>query len=582
MRAAAAAAAAAEEEEEEEEEAETPSFVSKALHLITSVISSSYSIRSFPAKWRSIRENLERLHSDLSAAAVSANRRSPELSELLQAIASTAEETHRIALRCADESYGGGRLLLQSDLDAASAKLGAHIKHLAEAYSQGALAHCTAIVVPKPGPGASREDARFYTRDLLSRARVGDFEMKIEALKSLNGVLSEDDRYVKILATEEDHGGVGFLVSLLENGHAGVRENALEAICIVSGFDSYRGEVVIAGAIAPVIQILETGSGLAKEAAARALKKLTENSDNAWSVCAHGGVTALLKVCGDVNSGSELVCSACSVLKSLSAVEEIKRFMLEDGAIPIFVNLLNSTQEVIQIQAIEFLAAIFSSEHLVERRMSKEEVVELLLRFLDPNSPHSSKSREVALRAIEALSFSSTSSTNRLIASGFLNQVLFFIKNGEISIQQSALKASCRLCGLSAEAKKAMGDAGFMPELVRMIDVSSSHVREMAAEALCSIISVQRNRRRFIQDEHNVSRILQLLKPEEEKSVTKKFLLSVLMYITDSNSGRRKIMSSDYVKHLEKLAEFNVSDAKKIVKKLAGGRIRSMFNGIWS
>nr|CAD1841222.1 unnamed protein product [Ananas comosus var. bracteatus] len=557
MRAAAAAAAAAAEEEEEEEE--TPSIVAKALHLITSVISSSYSIRSFPAKWRSLRENLERLHSDLSAAAVSANWRNPELSELLQAIASTAEETHRIALRCADESYSGGRLLLQSDLDAASAKLGAHIKHLADAYSLGALAHCTAIVVPKPGPARAER-----TRG------------------SIQGICYRGRGYVKILATEEDQGGVGFLVSLLENGHAGVRENAIEAICIVSGFDSYRAEVVIAGAIAPVIQILETGSGLAKEAAARALKKLTENSDNAWSVCAHGGVTALLNVCGDVNSGTELVCSACSVLKSLSAVDEIKRFMLEDGAIAILVNLLNSTQEVIQIQAIEFLTAIFSSEHLVERRMSKEEVVELLLRFLDPNSPHSSKSREVALRAIEALSFSSTSSTNRLIASGFLNQVLFFIKNGEISIQQSALKASCRLCGLSAEAKKAMGDAGFMPELVRMLDVSSSHVREMAAEALCSIISVQRNRRRFIQDEHNVSRILQLLKPEEEKSATKKFLLSVLMYITDSNSGRRKIMSSDYVKHLEKLAEFNVSDAKKIVKKLAGSRIRSMFNGIWS
>lgn len=36
------------------------------------------------------------------------------------------------------------------------------------------------------------------------------------------------------------------------------------------------------------------------------------------------------------------------------------------------------------------------------------------------------------------------------------------------------------------------------------------------------------------------------------------------------------------VRNLEKLAETNVTDAKKIVKKLGGSKLRNMFHGIWS
>jgi hypothetical protein len=35
-------------------------------------------------------------------------------------------------------------------------------------------------------------------------------------------------------------------------------------------------------------------------------------------------------------------------------------------------------------------------------------------------------------------------------------------------------------------------------------------------------------------------------------------------------------------RNLEKLAETDVPDAKRTVKKLSGGRLRSIFHGIWS
>ena len=36
------------------------------------------------------------------------------------------------------------------------------------------------------------------------------------------------------------------------------------------------------------------------------------------------------------------------------------------------------------------------------------------------------------------------------------------------------------------------------------------------------------------------------------------------------------------VRNLEKLAETNVVDAKKIVKKLGGSKLKNMFHGIWT
>ncbi|KAG1368209.1 vacuolar protein 8-like [Cocos nucifera] len=504
----------------------------------------------------------------------------PELNKLLEAIASTAIGAQVLAHRCSDESYNGGKLLLRSDLDVITATLELHIKQLNGIYASGILRHPRAIIVSRPGAGSSREDMRFYVKDLFSRLKIGDLKMRTRALAALNGILQEDEKYVKILVVEMVD-GVSILASLLEAGDESIKEEALQAVSVIAGFESYRGALVIAGVIVPLIQILEQGSALAKERAAQALKKLTQNSDNAWSVSAQGGVTTLLKICSDDASSGGLICSACGILKSLSSVDEIKRFMVEEGAVSVFVKLLRSKEEVFQIQAMEFLATIACEDDTIKEKVVREGVVESLVNVLNPNSHYSSKAREVALRAIDAFCFSSPSSMNSLTATGFLGRILFFLRNGDISIQESALKVASRLCGLSEETKKAMGDAGFMTELVKLLDAGSFEVRGLAAEAICGMVSVQRNRRRFIQQDQNVNRILQLLDPEE-KWVTKKFLLSALMSLIGSRSGRKKIMASEYVKHLEKLAEANVADARKLVKKLHGNRFRSMLARIWS
>lgn len=552
------------------------SRIRRVIEFISSLISLSFSIRVFPVKWQSIRNKLEELLSSLSAIEnCDSTENYPPLCSSLQAITATLKSCHELSRHCVEFSYSG-KLLMQSDLDIASTKLDNHIRSISEIYSLGLLTQSSAIIVPKPNLGASRDDIKFYIRDLLSRVKIGSSEMKKQGLIALNEIIQEDDTYVKV-AIEIDN-LVSVLVSFLDLQEDNLQEEAAKALSVIAGFQSFRSCLIAAGIISPLIRVLECGIGLSKEFATRCLQKLTENSDNAWSISAHGGVTVLLKICKE---GDSLVSSVCGVLKNLVGVEEIKRFMIEEGAVSVFIKLARCKDEVTQISSIDFLQTMASGDESTRQMIMKEGGIRALARVLDPKSSSSSKAREMSLRGIVNLCFTSVNSVNILLNYGFMDHILYFLRHGDGSLQELALKAAFWLCGTSDEAKKLMGDAGFMPELVKFLDSKSFEVREMAAETLSSMVIVPRNQKRFGQNDQSVGLLLQMLDPEQANFGNKKLLLSILMSLTSCNSARKKIANSGYLINIEKLAEAEVSDAKKIVRKLSSNRFRSILSGIW-
>ncbi|KAK8297286.1 hypothetical protein V6Z12_D05G179300 [Gossypium hirsutum] len=505
--------------EEEQHQNSTESFMAmkaglrQAIEVISSLISLSHSIKVFSVKWQLIRKKLEELNSGLMAAEnCDSSQNTQVFSGLIPSVLVTANECHNLARSCADLSYSG-KLLMQSDLDVMIARFDSHVKNLSGIYSAGILSHGFAIVVSRPGLGAGKDDMRFYIRDLLTRMKIGDIEMKRQALVNLYQVVDEDERYAKLVV--EVGGIVNVLVGFLDSPEMEIQEEASKIVSLLSGFDLYKGVLVGAGIIGPLVRVLENGSELGKEGAARCLQRLTVNSDNAWSVSAHGGVTALLKICSSGEFGGELIGLACALLRNLVGVEEIKRFIVEEGAISTFIKLARSRDEIVQINSMEFLQNMASGDDSVRQMVVREGGVRALVRVLDPKSSTSSKTREVALRAIENLCFSSQSCINMLMNFGFINQLFFLLRNGEASVQELALKVTFRLCSASEEAKKAIGDAGFMPELLKLLDAKSYEVREMATEALSSLVSVPKNRKRFVQDDRNVGFLLQLLDQED-------------------------------------------------------------------
>ncbi|KAL2932149.1 Importin subunit alpha-3 [Bienertia sinuspersici] len=547
---------------------------------IESLCTLSHSIRVFSVKWQVIRKKLEELSSMLVAAETRRpNHHRRPLDDVIVTIFNTIKECRNLASSCINVSYSG-KLLMQSDLDKVISKLDSALKNVSAIFSSsGVVTGDLALVVLKPSIGSSREDMRFYVKDLLTRVKIGDTQMKIQALISLNEVIFEDEKYVKIVVEIGDF--VILLSNCLDSVECRIQEEASVAIAMISGFESYKGVLLVSGVIGPLIRVVENGSLKAKKFAITSLEKLTENGDNAWALSAHGGVTALLNLCSKDEIDAELIGSCCWVLRNLVGVEEIKRFMIEENAISTCIKLIKGRDEVAQIGAAEFLQSMVSGDETVRQLVVKEGGARALVRIIDPKSNFSFKSRETALRVIENLCFSSVDHVNLLINYGFMDNLLYFLRKGDASIQELAFKSAFRLCGTSEDARKSMGDGGFMVEFVKFLEAKSYEIREMAAEALSIMVLVHKNRKKFASDEHNIGLILQLLDPKQGNSGNFKFLLSILLSISSCNHARRKIANSGYVKNIENLANSGVSDAKKIVRKLSTNRFKSMLNGIW-
>ncbi|KAE8693622.1 hypothetical protein F3Y22_tig00110796pilonHSYRG00018 [Hibiscus syriacus] len=126
----------------------------------------------------------------------------------------------------------GVELLVQSDLDVIVAKFDSHVKNISRIYAAGILSRGFAIVFSKPGLGACKKDMRFYVRDLSTRVKIDDTEMKRQALGSLYQEMADDERYVKIVVENDE-----FLYVLMEffySSEMEIQEHASKIVSFIS------------------------------------------------------------------------------------------------------------------------------------------------------------------------------------------------------------------------------------------------------------------------------------------------------------------------------------------------------------
>ncbi|KQK17224.2 hypothetical protein BRADI_1g33087v3 [Brachypodium distachyon] len=573
-------------------EAEVPGAAGhgEALKVLESLASSSLtcSIPQFPAKWQSVKAKLQQLCSGLNSLrgggfGTIVDGEDDVLVQFLQSASDTVSSIQAVATQCSEGSYKGGRLRLRSDMDSLSSKLEAHVKQLKEMVSFGTPSPLSqAIVAVRPGIHAGIGEKTFFLKDLFSRIRIGGPVQRIQALATIGELMSEDEACVRVVALDVDD-GVTVLAGFLESRDARVQEEAVGAVAIVASSDTYRGMLVKAGVIAPLVQLLENSDTMvARERAAQALRELTENSDNVWAVCAHGGVTTLLHACSDAGSSGRLLCSSFAVLRNLSRVEEVKMFMVEQGVVTELVKLSQKKEEARKLGAVELLHSMALDDADVREEAIGMGVIQSLLQLIYPDLPYSYKAREVALAAIWFFCFSSVNSMDDLLSSDVLGWLLFYLNNGDYTILECTLKILRHLSEVSEEYSRMMGRTGYFCALTSLLGAKSFRVREMAVQVLYSLLLLHPNRAIFIQDGDNLDRLLQLLDPAEGKLMAKGLILSAIMSLADTTSGRKKIVSSEHFSNLKELADCGDFDAKKVVKKLANNRLQTMFSRIWS
>lgn len=588
-------------------------------HLLPLLLLSSLSVKAFVGRWHLLRSKLTHLQASLSQLSSSlASSSSPAASQeqneeeeeienqnpllrdhLLPNILSTLETIHSLSEQCRDHPPSG-KLLMQSNLDIASSSLSLHLRHLDLLLNSGVLCSSssnaasnnpTAIVLPQPGPSASRDELAFYVRDLFARLQIGGPDFKKKALESLLQLLRDDDdaESAKNSVVVAAEGDVACLIHLLDShGHPlFVREQAVHAISVLaSASDSSRKAVFEEGALGPLLRLLETGSAAVKEKAAAAVEAITSDPENAWAVSAYGGIRALIEAC---RSGSPAVQAHSSgALRNAAAVEDIRRALEEEGAIPVLVDLLDSSGHgggrSSSGNAAHCLWLMASSGEDFRQAIVQEGGLQRLLQLLQeaPNP----ETIEHALRAIYALSASA--STARALSSspsagGFLPQLAELIRQGgSAGLQHISASLICNL-SLADERKREL--AGCMGALVKMMESplqksAALGTQEVAARALVLLLSVRSNRKEFAREEKNVLKLVQMLDPRRnEGGMCKSYPVSVAAALTAGGGGgcRKRLVAAGACQHLQVLADMDVAGARKVMQRLAGSRFKNIF-----
>ncbi|XWS47388.1 hypothetical protein CRYUN_Cryun14cG0148000 [Craigia yunnanensis] len=550
------------------------------LDLITGVLSllllSSLTVRSFVGRWQVIRSKLCSLQSSLSSISESPHwNENSLLHTRFPSLLSTLQRLKALSDQCTLSSFTGGKLLMQSDLDMASSSLSNHLHDLDLLLRSGVLHQSNAIVLSHPGPGSDKDDLGFFIRDLFTRLQIGGIEFKKKALESLLQLLNDDEKSTPLVAKE---GNVGYLISLLEvNSQPSIREQAVLAVSVlVSSSEDSRKIVFEEGGLGPLLRILETGSIPLKEKAAIAVEAITADPENAWTLSAYGGVSVLIEAC---RSGSQPTqAHAVGALRNVASVEDIRMALGEEGAIPVLVKLLVSGTTAAQEKAANCISILASSAEYFRSLIIQEKGLPSLMHLIQDLS--SSDTIEHVLRTISSLA--GTDCVSRILSSStvFIIQLGEFIKHGNMILQQISASLLSKL-STSDGNKRAISSC--MGSLVKLMESPKPvGLQEAAALAIVSLLTVRSNRKELVRNEKSVMRLVQMLDPKNE-AVSKKFPLMVVTAVLGGGSDgcRKRLVAAGANKHLQTLAEMEVAGAKKSLQRLAGNRLKSIFSRTW-
>uniref|UniRef100_A0A5B6YKJ6 DUF7032 domain-containing protein n=1 Tax=Davidia involucrata TaxID=16924 RepID=A0A5B6YKJ6_DAVIN len=553
-----------------------PQTLDHIIQLLSHLLPSSLSVKSFTGRWQVLRTKLASLKSSISEISGSPHwSDNPLLPTLLPNLLSTLQRIQSLCEQCTDPSYSVGKLLMQSDLDMATGWLSKQIQDIDLLLRSGVLRQSNAIVLSQPGPASSKEDLGFFIRDLFTRLQIGGVEFKKKAMESLLQLLEDDEKAATLVAKE---GNVGYLIHLLDlNAHPVIHEQAVTIVSVLaSANDQSKKCVFEEGGLGPLLRIIESGSMGLKEKAATAVESITADPDNAWAVLAYGGVSVLIEAC---RSGSMAAQShAVGAIKNVATVEDIRIALGEEGAVPVLVQLLVSGTAVAREKAANCIAILASSGEYFRALLLQEKGLQRLLQLLRDST--SSDTLEHVLRAILALSTSDSTATILSSSTTFIIQIAELIKHGNILLQQISASLLANL-SISDGNKRAI--SGCTGSLVKLMESSKPNgLQEMAAQALVSLLSVRSNRKDLVRDEKSVLRLVQMLDPKNEV-VSKKFPVSVISAIMAGGSQgcRKRLVAAGAYPHLQKLAEMEVAGAKKALQRLSGNRLKSIFSRTW-
>ncbi|XP_021767311.1 armadillo repeat-containing protein 4-like [Chenopodium quinoa] len=537
-----------------------------AQELVPVALNKARQVKGFPGRWKMIVSKLEQIPSRLSdLSSHPCFLKNTLCKEQLQAVSKTMNEAIELADMCIQEKYEG-KLRMQSDLDSLSGKLDLNLRDCGLLIKTGVLGEATMPSVSSSSSSSeSDQKAHVNIRELLARLQIGHLEAKHKALDTLVEIMKEDHKNVLSVLGRSN---IAALVQLLTATSPRIREKTVTVICSLAESGSCENWLVSEGVLPPLIRLVESGSLIGKEKATISLQRLSMSSETARAIVGHGGVRPLIEMCRAGDSVSQAA-SACT-LKNISAVPEVRQTLAEEGIVRVMINLLDcglllGSKEY----AAECLQNLTASNEALRRSVISEGGIRSLLTYLDGPLP-----QESAMGALRNLVASV--SIELLESLGFLPRLVHVLKSGSVGAQQAAASAICKVCN-STEVKKMVAEAGCIPLLIKMLEAKTNCAREVASQALSSLMALSHNCREVKKDDKSVPNLVQLLDSNPQNSA-KKYAVLCLLCLSSSKKCKKLMVSYGAIGYLKKLTEMDVPGAKKLLERLERGRLKSMFS----
>ncbi|KAF3441271.1 hypothetical protein FNV43_RR15184 [Rhamnella rubrinervis] len=538
-------------------------WLCEAQKLVPVALIKAREVKGFPGRWKMIISKLEQipLHlSDLSSHPCFS--KNALCKEQLQAVSKTLKEAIELAEVCVEERYEG-KLQMQSNIDALSGKLDLNLRDCGLLIKTGVLGEAT---LPLAVAGSTEPEAAGHNniRELLARLQIGHLESKHRALDNLVEVMKEDEKNVLAVLGRSN---IAALVQLLTATSPRIREKTVTVICSLAESGGCENWLVCEGVLPPLIRLVESGSAVGKEKATISLQRLSMSAETARAIVGHGGVRPLIEICRTGDSVSQA--SAACTLKNISAVPEVRQALAEEGIVKVMINLLDcglllGSKEY----AADCLQNLTASNENLRRSVISEGGIRSLLAYLDGPLP-----QESAVAALRNLVGSVPMEV--LVALGLLPRLFHVLKSGSLGAQAAAASAICRIC-TSSETKKLVGEAGCIPLLIKMLEAKANSVREVAAQAISSLVTLSLNCRELKRGDKSVPNLVQLLDPSPQNTA-KKYAVFCLGSLSSSKKCKKLMISYGAIGYLKKLTEMDIPGAKKLLERLERGKLKSLF-----
>ncbi|MFS7932535.1 putative armadillo-like helical protein [Helianthus anomalus] len=534
-------------------------WLSYANDLVPVALEKAREVKEFPGRWKMIISRLEQIPSRLSdLSSHPCFSKNTLCNEQLEAISKTLNESIKLAETCSKGKYDG-KLQMQSDLDSLSGKIDLNLRDCGLLIKTGVLGE---VSMSSDVEGTTHRSSDI--RELLARLQIGHLEAKHKALDSLVDVMKEDEKTVLSIVGRSN---IGALVQLLTATSPRIREKTVTLICSLAESGGCESWLVSEGVLPPLIRLLESGSSVGREKSAITLQRLSMSEETARSIAGHGGVPPLIDICRTGDSVSQA--SATCTLKNLSVIPELRQTLAEEGIVKIMISVLDSgillgSKEY----AAECLQNLTASNDDLKRAVIAEGGARSLLAYLDGPLPQ--EPAVAALRNLVGLV-----SVESLISLGLLPRLVHVLKSGSLGAQKAATSSICRICN-TMEVKKLVGESGCIPLLIKLLEAQTNGVREVAAQAIASLMTHQHNRRVVKKDDKSVPNLVQLLDPSPQNTA-KKYAISCLGLLSSSKRCRKLMVSYGAIGYLKKLTESEIPGSAKLLEKLERGRLKSLF-----